>query len=240
MGLSRVGRTWVLLPLLVLAGAPPAVAGQAVVRSARLTAEVPARGADAEVRIEYTVALEGAAAGPLRLEVLRMGPASVERFRVETAGGAEDGPFALSPERGNMRAATLPLSAPAPGSDEIALSLVYRVAGAVERSGPGVRLRLPVLVLDLPPEAGGARIFGASVRLPEEWSLSGGFPSGLATTSCGVWEVDLAAVPALVSLRGRSDGAWRPGLLEALDALAVMVILGFGLVGWRHLRAVAA
>lgn len=249
MGLTGADRISALLPLLLLFGAPPAAAGQAgggpategrtVVRSARLTAEVPPSGADAEVRIEYRVALKGAAA-PLRLEILGMGPASVDRFRVETAEGTEGDPFALALERGSMRATTLPVPAPVPGSDEVTLSLAYRVTGAVERSGPGVRVRLPVLVLDLPPEAGGARIFRASVRLPDEWALSGGFPSGLVSASGGAWEVDLAAVPALVSLRGRSDGGWRPGLLEALDALAVMVVLGFGFVGWRHLRTLAA
>ncbi|MBW3535494.1 MAG: hypothetical protein KY453_09810 [Gemmatimonadetes bacterium] len=260
-----------LLPLLAsvafLAGGEPAegqaAAGQASVRSARLFAVVAEGGTDVEVRVDYRVALEGPAPAGLRLEILGFGPASVERFGVETPGAAgvrpppsapggspraatadagvpAPGTLPLTTETGSMRTAVIPLAALAPASGEASFSLVYRVAGAVERSGPRVRVRLPILVVDLPPEPGASRIFDASVRLPEAWAVSGGFPTGLARTAGGTWEVRLPVVPALVSLRGRSDGAWRPGMPEALDALAAIVLVGFGLVGWRHLRKVAA
>lgn len=211
-----------------------------VVRSARLVVEVPPEGMDVEVRIDYTVLAGEERAGPLRLEVLGFGPTSVETVRVEPLRmEADAGAVRLIPESGSMRAGELRLPTVASGADAVAFSFVYRVAGAVERSGADVRVRVPVVVLDLPPEQGGSPVFHASVRLPEEWSVSGGFPTGLAPTPEGPWEVNLRVVPALVSLRGRSDGTRRLGLPETLDALALIIILGFGLVGWRHLRAAA-
>lgn len=213
-----------------------------MVRAARLTAEVGADGTDADVRVEYVLSGTDAAVESLPLEVLGVGPASVDSVRVEGAGrvAGPGGAIPLAPGSGSMRAATLPRSALALAADGATVTLTYRVTGAVERSGAAVRIRLPVLVVDLPPEQGGGPVFHASVRIPEGWSVSGGFPSGLAGTAEGAWETDLAVVPALVSLRGRSDGAWRPGLPEVLDVLALVVIFGFGLVGWRHLRDVAA
>lgn len=224
-----------LLSLLVVAAPLPAAAQAPAVRFARLTADVSAVGTDAEVRIEYTVAPGGQDADALRVELLGFGPAAVDSVRVEADGRA----IRLAPETGSMRADTFALPPARPDEEEVGVSLTYRVAGAVERSGHDVRVRVPVLVLDLPPAPGGGPVFHGSVRLPDTWSVSGAFPTGLAETEKGRWEVDLSVVPALVSLRGRSDGAWRPGLPQALDALALVLLLGFGLVGWRHLREMA-
>lgn len=221
-----------LLSLLVVAAPLPAAAQAPVVRSARLMAEVSAGGTDAEVRIEYTVAGGRQDAAPVRVELLGFGPAAVDSVRVEGQGRA----IRLAPEAGSMRAGTFSLPPARTDAEEVGVSLAYRVAGAVERSGPHVRVRVPVLVLDLPPAPGGGPVFHGSVRLPDTWSVSGAFPTGLAAGGEGSWEMDLSVVPALVSLRGRSDGAWRPGLPQALDALALVLLLGFGLVGWRHLR----
>lgn len=204
-------------------------------RSARLTTEISAGGTDAEVRIEYTVARGRQDADPVRVELLGFGPAAVDSVGVEADGRA----IRLAPEAGSMRAGTFTLPPARTDAEEVRVSLAYRVAGAVERSGPDVRVRVPVLVLDLPPAPGGGPVFHGSVRLPDTWSVSGAFPTGLASDGEGSWEVDLPVVPALVSLRGRSDGAWRPGLPQALDALALVLLLGFGLVGWRHLRELA-
>ena len=233
--------------MLLSAAAPSPAPAQATVRRARLVADLAGGGGDAQVRVEYRLVPGGGPAAPARVEVLAFGPASVEGFLVDGAAGtpgegaaAPAVPVPLATEAGSMRAGTLALPPADPRSGEVAVALVYRVAGAVERSGAGVRVRLPVLVLDLPPEPGGGPRFEASVRLPAGWSVSGGFPTGLAEGPDGAWEVRLPVVPSLVSLRGRSDGAWRPGLPEALDVLALAVLLAFGLVGWRHLRRVAA
>lgn len=212
-----------------------------VVRAARLTAEVGEGGTNAEVRVEYALSGMDPAGDSVRLELLGFGPALADSVRVEGAGQVgPGGVIPLAPETGSMRAATLPPSMLAPAGGGATLAFSYRVTGAVERSGADVRIRLPVLVVDFPPEQGGGPLFHASVRLPEGWSVSGGFPSGPVRTAGGVWETDLAVVPALVSLRGRSDGAWRPGLPQVLDALALLVLAAFGVVGWRHLREVAA
>jgi hypothetical protein len=64
------------------------------------------------------------------------------------------------------------------------------------------------------------------------------FPTGLRPTDTpDVWAVELAVVPAVLSLRARTDGRWRPGLPALLDVAAVLVVVAFSVVGLRHLRA---
>lgn len=206
-----------------------------MVRSARLEAVIDAERGEADVRVVYVVEGLEADGDPLRLEALDLGAAAVDSVSV---GGAFAGHAVLAPEMGAMRAASLVALRRPTGDAEITLR--YRVTGAVDRSGAEVRVRIPVVVLDVPPASGGERVFRASVRLPAGWAVSGGFPTGFAPFSDGSWQAGLAVVPALVSLRGRTDGAWRPGLAEALDVLALAVLVVFGLVGWRHLSRVAS
>lgn len=209
-----------------LPGQRPASAQEAV-RSAHLVADLTAADGSAVVRIEYTVA--GAAPGtPIEASALDFRPATVEDVRT----GAGDASVPLTRGIGLARAATLRVE---PGDGAGSVSVAYRVANAmVERSG-SVRGHIPVLGLDRPPEHTRPDLFDAEVRLPPHWKVVEGFPTGLAATGePGVYRVQLAVVPALVSFRGRSDGAWRPGLPVALDALALALLLGFAVVGWRH------
>jgi hypothetical protein len=39
----------------------------------------------------------------------------------------------------------------------------------------------------------------------------------------------------MVSVRGRSDGTWRPGVNLIVEILAGAFLLGFAFLGWRHL-----
>lgn len=202
------------------------LAAQEVV-SARLTAEVVEGSAAVDVRIAYE--LDGAPDGPVRLEALGFGAATAESVEVEGVAG----PITLAGESGSMRAATVDVRA------DGRLLLRYRVPAAVEIDGPLVRVRLPVVVLDLPPATAGASVFEASLEIPPEWSVSGSFPTGLRLVDEALTG-ELAVVPSVVSVRGRTDGAWRPGLATTFDALALLVLVGFGVVGWRHLRGVVA
>ncbi|MEQ9569188.1 MAG: hypothetical protein RLN75_03270 [Longimicrobiales bacterium] len=202
---------------------PPAV----TVLAARMRAAIDPVSGRAEVRIAYTVS--GRPSTPIRIEGLDFGPATVRAVRLE----GTTGPLALDPESGHLRATELPA---APVGDSVVVT--YTVEGAVQADGADVRLRLPVVVLDLPPYTADGPVFRAIIDVPDEWAVSGAFPTGLARTPDGAWQVDLAVVPSLVSLRGRTDGAWRPGLPGVLDALALDVLLAFGLAGARHLRGV--
>ncbi len=113
----------------------------------------------------------------------------------------------------------------------------YAVTGAVTEEGARVRGHIPVLSVDLPPEAATPGLFRAELRLPPDWRVAEGFPTGLdATGTPGVYAVDLAVVPAVLSFRARSDGRWRPGLPALLDVAAVLLVAAFSVVGWRHLR----
>jgi hypothetical protein len=76
--------------------------------------------------------------------------------------------------------------------------------------------------------------------LPEGWSVTEGFPSGLARREDGAYAVALAVVPAVVTFRGRSDDRRPPGVPLLLSGLAGLILLGAGLAGWRHLRSIAA
>lgn len=192
----------------------------ATVVSARMRATVEPASGRADVHVVYR--MSGRRSAPIRVEALDFGPAVVRAVGIS-----------LDPESGHLRAGELPADPP---GDSVVVT--YTVEGAVEGHGGDVRLRLPVVVVDLPPHTADGPVFHARIEVPDDWRVTGAFPTGLARTDAGAWEVDLAVVPSLVSLRARTDGAWRPGLPVVLDVLAVVVLLGFGVVGARHLRSV--
>lgn len=201
-----------------------AAAGAQEVVSARLTATVASGSPSVDVRIEYTV--DGRPDGAVRLEALGLGAAEVERVEVEGIGLV-----ALEPESGAMRMAAVDV----PTSGRLVVR--YRVPAAVEIDGPEVRVRLPVVVLDLPPATAGGAVFETTVEIPPEWSVSGTFPTVLAREGDALTG-SLAVVPSFLSVGTRTDGAWRPGLAPVFDALALLVLLGVGVLGWRHLWGV--
>lgn len=240
MGLTFVGR-WLPGALAVLLLAADASA-QVTVRSARLVADLAADDGGAEVVVEYALGLPSSAA--LRFELLAFGRATATKFWLgEERTGT---PVALEGEGDAIRATELVLNLAGP-ADSLVLVARYRVEEAVEREGEAVRVHVPVLTVAAPPDVPGASgssgeggIFQAELLIPEGWRVSEGFPSGLRPEGDGRWSVDLAVVPSVVSLRGRSDGSWRPGLPLALDAAATAVLLLFGVLGWRQLQGVAA
>jgi hypothetical protein len=97
-------------------------------------------------------------------------------------------------------------------------------------TGETVRVHVPVLTVAFPPQSDAGNIFHAEVRVPSYWSVTEAFPTGLRQRTDGVFAVDLTASPSVISLRARTDGAWRPGVPLLLDVLA----------GAIHLRAGAS
>jgi len=172
--------------------------------------------------------------------MVRAAPAEAE------AGEAQSG----AAEGGGARTAGAPAGVVV--SLEVAFS--YSARSVLERDGPSVRLRLPLLTG--PPMAGGepgavdvAMLdaaglgpvgFSARLEVPRRWRLSDAFPTGLRRTEDGVLHAELATAPAMIGLRARTDGSWSPGLPLVVDLLALAVLTAFALRGWLHLRGVVA
>ncbi len=107
-------------------------------------------------------------------------------------------------------------------------------------TGEAVRVDIPVLTAALPPVRDAGDIFHADIRMPSIWFVTESFPTGLRPGPDGSYTVDLPVAPSVITIRARTDGAWRPGAPLLLDALAGAILLAFVIVGWRHLRAAAA
>lgn len=145
----------------------------------------------------------------------------------------------LEPASGSRRAATLGLTGAA-GDGPRSLRLTYRIAEAVVFRDGALRARVPVATVSLPPAADSGDVFHARLTLPRQWSVAEGFPSRLVATEAGVYGTDLRVVPSVVSLRGRTDGAWRPGVKLLIDLLTVAILAGVAVAGWRHMRGMSA
>ena len=235
MGLTRVSAA---VAVAALSAGAVAAAAQETVRSVRLLADLTAGDGSADVRVEYELDL-GAAATSVPFEILGFGGATAERFELDDPRRS----VSLVPVSGSRREAAVLVSADAPGGG-VRVVARYRVEAAVAMDGAALRGHVPVLTVDWPPAQALPGLFGAELRVPAAWELSEGFPTGLAEAVRGgegarTYVVDLAVAPSVVSFRGRTDGARRPGMPLTLDVLAALLIAGFGLVGWRHLRSVA-
>ena len=221
----------------IAAVAPPAARAQGAVRSVALEAEVDPTDAAARVRVRYELAVS-AGEVVVPFELLGFGEATADGFVVQGTPGA----VALAPVSGSRRTARVALAGEAVGTRVV--EAAYRVAGAVRREDGAVRVEIPVLSVAWPPETSLPGHFTAQVRVPPGWRIVEGFPSGLTPSeepgAAGAYVVDLSVTPSVVSLRGRDDGAWRPGLPLVLDTLVLLAVLGCGWLGWLHLRGVAA
>jgi hypothetical protein len=242
----------VLLALVGLAlGVPGSACGQDAVRSVRLVVDLTEADGAARVRVAYDLATQAGAT--VSATALEFAGARVENVCVEGL----DAPLQLERPRALASSVRLPPAAATPGSPGSPgtsgtsgasgtsapgrrVVATYEVPGAVIEDGPRIRAHVPVLSVDLPPEAASPGFFRAELHLPPGWRVAEGFPTGLdASATPGVYAVELAVVPAVLSLRARSDGRWRPGLPALLDAAAVALVAAFALLGWRHLRETA-
>jgi hypothetical protein len=213
------------------------VPAQVSVHAASFRADLTAPG-EATVRLSYE--LRGVGEGAtVPLSVLDFGAAAAFDVRVDASGE----PVTLARAQGAARAAEVAVDGGP--RDEGWLALTYRVSLPNTAVG-SVLVHLPVVTVDLPPREARAGLFEAEVLVPDGWVVSEGFPTGLSLAGVpglgapGSLAVELQVVPSVVSLRVRTDGAWRPGLPLLLDAVAVALLLAFSVVGWRHLRESAA
>lgn len=209
--------------------APATGAGQAVVESVRLVADLDVGDAAAAVRVVYELAGLRPEDGSVPVRGLLFHGTALERVEAEGTTVTLD---AASPRAPVARITVRP------GRDGRAtLDLRYRVAGAVAINGVEARVRIPVLAPGLPPADGTPGFFEGSVRGPAAWRVSEGFPSTVRRGEVpGAWAVDLPVVPAMVSLRARTDGTWRPGLAGLLDAVALAALVAFFVAAGRQMR----
>ena len=244
MGLTAdpgaVRRLGAALGLALLVAGPFPAWGQSAewsTRSTRVSIDLSEGGGDALVTINYVLGATDGGVLPLDraidVQLLGFDDATVERFTTADGRSVE-----LWPTRGSHRAAALhpPFAA---GDSLLRLDVRYTVPAAVAHDGGSVRGRVPLLVGPASPATDAAGAFEATMVLPPEWTVSEGFPSGLERTEQGAWRVTLQTTPAMVGFRGRTDGVWRPGVPLAVDAVTLLLLLGFSLRGWRHLSGVA-
>ena len=186
--------------------------------------------------MRYVLAAEDGAALPLDVpidvELLGFDDAMTDRFATD---GAE---VELWPTTGSHRAAAVYAPADASGAT-LPMEFRYRIEQAVVDDGGKLRGRIPVLSGPSAPTSGERGWFEARLLLPEDWTPSEGFPSGLRVQPDGSYAVALQVVPSLVGFRGRSDGIRRPGLPLLVDLLTLLVLVSFSAFGWRHLSGVA-
>lgn len=195
---------------------------------ARVLIDLRADGS-ADVSMTYTLAAAVGTADasdePVPLALLGFQGATSRHVDVE----GQAVPIVLWPVSGSRRVAAIRVP------DDGVLELNYTVANALEEDGPERSLRVPLLTGPIPaPDAAG---FEIEVRVPDDWRVQDAFPSRLRSAD-GRITGSLPVVPAVVLVRARTDGAWRPGLPDLVDLITLVVLAGFCLVGWRHLRSV--
>jgi hypothetical protein len=228
---------------------------QSAVRSVALFADMNTDDGSVDVRVEIDFMSDDTAG--LRVELLGFANGTADGFRATA-----DGPLIRFAERSGSREWVVlesrdfermgieridrdaSPSGPRLGPDSARtywrLAASYVVNNARITKGETVRVHIPVLTVALPPLRDVGDVFHAEVLVPSYWSVTDGFPTALRSTADGVYAVDLAVAPSVISVRARTDGAWRPGLPVILDVLAGLILLVFVVIGWRHLRSVAS
>lgn len=208
-----------------------------VVLSVHAEADLSAGDGSANVSIRYSIGTTPAAAvptdNPMRFELLGFGRATAD-WLTTTVGDT----VALQPTHGAHKAASIYASESLFGRNRDEVELSYRVEAAVVEEDGALRARIPLLSGPTAP-MGTSGEFTARLVLPEGWTVSEGFPSGLRMNDDETWSVRLQVAPAMVGFRGRSDGAWRPSIPLAVDFVTLIILVGFSFVGWRHLSDVA-
>lgn len=214
-----------------LLGLAPAATAQATVHAATFEADL--RGGEARVTVVYELrgVVSGTAVG---VSLLDFGPAAAADVRVGPTGAA----LALPRTRGAARAGTLEVDAGPDGAARVDLSYVVPLPDGGDGS---VVAHLPVATLDLQPERARPELFHAELVVPEGWRVTEGFPTAMyPAAGVGRLQASLQVVPSVVTVRARTDGRTRPGLLLLLDLVALSGLVAFSAAGWRHLTARAA
>jgi hypothetical protein len=242
---------------------PVTIHAQSALHSVSLFADLATDDGSAEVAVEIDFVLDDTA--DVRIELIGFGNGRTDGFFANGADGplirftdrsgsrewvviAQDDFERIGLEQGRIAdgvfephdASGTPAAGPPATPRAWRLRATYVVRNTGIRRGETVRVHVPVLTLALPPARDAGTVFRARVRLRSNWSVSEAFPTGMQQQSDGTWAVDLAAAPAVISFRARTDGAWRPGVPLLLDLLAGAILFAVLVVGGRHVRTSAS
>jgi len=198
--------------------------------SAVLTTETD--GADVHVRYVLTGTGTGLPSTAVEVGLLHFEGTSVTDILVEGLPR----PVILWPTSGQHRSASFRVPLDSMVADGVPLNVKYHVAGAVRGPHPRRIVRIPIVSGPTPVEALPGH-FRAEVRVPEGWSLSEPFPSGLRAVG-GAYETSLSVTPAMVGFRTATDGVRRFGFPRLVDLITLTLLLVFGGFGWRHMRRI--
>ena len=219
---------------------PGPLAGQGRLISAHARADLTPTGGPTLV-IDYTVAGDpGAATVPL--VGLAFGGA---RFRDVRATAASLGELDVSLEaRTDGRlVGGVALPAGLAAGEPFSFSLSYEIEGATEREGGLTLHRLPILAVGWPPDEALPETFTVEALVADGLTVYESFPSGMRASgregAAQRYRLALPVIPALVSLRTSRGSPPLNTLPRALNLLVIVLLAGFALLGWRHLRETA-
>lgn len=225
------------------------------VRSVSVVADLASSDGSAAVHVEIEFTSDDTAG--VRIELLHFANTAADGFRA----GSSDAPLTQFDTRtgsrayvlvaraaferiGIERAGLVPSPTPRAGAGSAGtlwrLDATYVVNNASITRGESVLAHIPVLTVALPPPRDAGNVFHAEVRVPSSWSVSEGFPAGLRPDDAGRYTVDLPVAPSVISVRARTDGAWRPGVPLLLDVAAGLILLAFLFIAWQRLDGRAA
>lgn len=127
-----------------------------------------------------------------------------------------------------------------PGAEPGELSLAYELPGD-GRSGSGmIDLRVPLLLVDWPPDEAREGMFSARISLPAGYTVVERFPTvPLVETSVPggrtAVELSLPAIPSMLRLRARR-GAARLTFAARVDVAVVLGLFALATLAWMAFR----
>jgi hypothetical protein len=193
------------------------------------------------VELTYLVDLAGDDGGrsTIPLEGIAFRPAQVESVTASIDGE----PFHLDMVSTGVGRLTGAVVLPPGRTGRIELILTYFVTSGFEGDDP-YRIRIPILAVGWPAAEALPGVFQAEALLAANLKVFESFPSGLVTNSgqagsVGRFQLDLPAIPALISLRATSGDVAFGGLIQILDGLVLLALATTAVVGFRYLRGTA-
>ncbi len=231
----------VALFLLFLGGAIPLpIRGQEVEGSltdARVTAELTAVGASIAVVVEFRVE-PGEETQAIPFTVIRFGDTQLSDVQGTLDG--EPVPIRLQSGASSQSRGALSLSGDRMTSGPRLVRFEYQVDGAWSGSGDRYRVTLPLIVVPWAPEEARPETFAAEIIVPEMLSLYGSFPTGdlqpATTNGQSHYRLGLQVVPSMLTLRASVGGPPFLTVTRVMDGFVVILLLAFGISGWRYLR----
>lgn len=231
----------IALFLLLVGGAVPLpTRGQEVegtLTEARVTAELTVAEAPVVIVAEFRVE-PGEGTGEIPFTVIRFG--DTEILDIHGMLDGEPVPVLLTTDSSSQSRGALRLSNDGRNTGTHLVRFEYRVGGAWSGSGDRYRVTLPLIVVPWAPEEARPETFSAHIVVPESLGLYGSFPTAeLKPTASGGrshYRLGLQVVPSVLTLRTSVGGPPFLTVPRVMDGVVILLLLAFGIFGWRYLR----